>query len=74
MREQLFSMSVDPFDDGWTIIDLQDVEPISTSEEEWVNHSFRMEIKYKELSKVCECGAESCGFPKHSDYCPKYEK
>ena len=22
----------------------------------------------------CECGAEKCGSPKHSDWCPKWQK
>jgi len=24
--------------------------------------------------KKCECGADACGSPKHSEYCPKYEE
>lgn len=55
--------------------DLDDVDPISTSEEEpWVIHTFKIDIKYKDVPKVCECGADTCGFPKHSDYCPKYKE
>jgi hypothetical protein len=49
-----------------------DLDPISTSEE-----PEHFEIKVLGTQKVfeikCECGAEKCGFPKHSDYCPKYE-
>ncbi len=50
-----------------------DLDPIATSEEEpLVNHTFKIDIKYA-APKKCECGAEKCGFPKHSDYCPKYK-
>ena len=24
--------------------------------------------------KKCECGSSACGSPKHSKYCPKYDK
>lgn len=24
-------------------------------------------------NKICECGSDSCGQPKHSDWCPKFE-
>lgn len=54
------------------LIASQDLDPISTSEEEtWVIHDFKIDIKYKQ---DCECGADKCGFPKHSDYCPKYKE
>jgi hypothetical protein len=53
-----------------TLNKIYDLDPIATSEEEpLVNHTFKIEVKY---AKKCECGAEKCGFPKHSDYCPKY--
>lgn len=58
-----------------------DIDPISTSEEEdleYVKQSLQRSLKIpqqfmKTVIAVCECGAEKCGYNKHSDYCPKYK-
>lgn len=49
-----------------------DIDPISLSEEEDLDY-VKKNIA-RSLSTKCECGADSCKLPFHSDYCPKYKK
>lgn len=60
MWEQFFTMIIDPFDNGWTIVDLQDIDPISTSEEEdldYVRENMAQSLGLNKLScKSCKSG------------------
>ena len=47
------------------------------NKEAWRKHIYGDFIKYDNKIKIidkCECGAESIGVMKHSDYCPKHTK
>ena len=58
------------------IVNMAD-EPLFTDEEitELLNNIFPQNTGLEAQPKVeCECGADKCGSPRHSDWCPKHKE